>query len=235
MSENESKEELEKLRKNARVIQVKHTFENVDNTKDTEEGIETIKEERDSLKAIVGTVALQEFSKSKSEILQSVPESNREKIEEFIGDDPDRLEQIKGTLLASGKPLRPSGYDWASNPEDIETPPPKGLVGLPSASFGKKRGVKGAIDEIYAILENPNADYRMKAEAERRATLMFRELMKGRKQAIRSGNPNYQIQSWTCPQCGKIVTEPRKANTDPEKCPYCGWTQKIDKSQLRQL
>ena len=135
-----------------KVIEIRHTgLKGVEKNEDDSELSKT-KEKLEEREAQLATIVLSEFEKGKKQLLESIPEDRRQQLASWIGENPDRLEQIRGQQIASGK----QPYDWEENPEDLEKVPPKGIIGLPQTNQ-KYRSGKEVIDDLYGILENPNS------------------------------------------------------------------------------
>lgn len=211
--------------------------------------------------AQLGTMVLKEFEVAKKALLDQVKdEKKREGIDKFIGDDPEKLEQVKlwtsvlttslgvGNVKVEGKPNEkpdPKNKDTKDtkdtkdskdgkdnkdnkkpetegdkNPEDTETPPPKGIVGLPKADAKFADG-RRIIDECYEILADPTKSASEKEKANQKIGIMLSSMMKGRKKAREMGKGTYQhFEFRKCPDCGYLIQGPKDGTNE---CPSCGW------------
>lgn len=218
-----------------RTIRVEHVFKKVgkDGTpQDFEpphvvsgEGEKTVEERLQEKEAQLAALALKEFEDDKEAVLSQIPEDKREKAEEFIGDDPTKLEFLKYQL------------DLDKGEDGTEAVPPKGKV--------KKQGVKSAtqtdserkyadpainmISELFGILKDPEKTEKEKAVANSKIDELYLQVAQGRKQ-----NPNFKTirgSITTCPSCGHVLE-----NVDIDEggtCPYCGW--KRDGAKTRKI
>lgn len=234
MSENEESEIEEKVeewkkalkgmpsknvKKPDRLIEIRHTGIKKDEEKD--EDIETIKDQRDILRAQLGTIVYKEFADQKEALLATVSEDKRDKLDRLIGDNPDRLEALKIQQIASGKFKEP--YDWKNNPEDLTRVPPKGKVGLPSAEQ-KPKNSKEYIDSLYATLKNPEATPQEIKKVNMEIEGFIGNIIKGRKA---SGRKTYEFASIICPKCGRMIMASRR-KAEIKSCPYCNWTKYVE-------
>lgn len=239
-------EEIEDATRKGKTIHVKHTFEKrgdkiaVDELKNWSERIpdEALSErgrkikkalknedpEKEDLKirlavreSQLGTIALNEFKSEKKKLLKSIPEDRREKLNELIGSDPEKLESLRIQQIASGR-VKPE-YNWDLNPEDLGHVPPKGKVGLPDAGERQFKSATAYIDRLYEILENPNSTPAELKVANAKVDSFFENVIRGRRA---SGHTDYSFGSIMCPKCGKmILSSDRKKEI--RSCPYCSW------------
>jgi len=224
--------------------------------KELEEELQKKDEKLQERETQLSTIVLKEFETDKKKLLDQVKdEKKREGINKFIGDDPEKLEQVKlwtnvftaalseGNVKVEGKP-KPDGkpdpeskdtkdpkddkdkdgkkpeIEGDKNPEDIETPPPKGIVGLPKADSKYASG-RRIIDELYETLADPTKSASEKERANQKIGVMLTSMMKGRKKAREMGKGGYQhFEFRKCPDCGYLIQGP-KGGTD--ECPSCGW------------
>lgn len=203
-----------------KVIEVRHTGlipKDKSKDKDSDPEKEELKERLLERDAQLGTIILKEFENDKEKLLESIPEANREKVSNWIGDNPDRLENLRGTLLASGKPISKS-YDWKSNPEDLEERPPSGVVGLPQAQK-RYKSAEAYIDSLYEVLENPDSSPKDVQIANAKIEKFLGSIIKGRRE---SGRKDYSFGSIVCPKCGKMILSDDRTK-EIRSCPYCGW------------
>lgn len=202
----------------------------------------------------LGTIALKAFQEERAKLLDLIKdETKRAGVEKYIGDDPERLQQVQmwtsvfekalneGGVKIEGKPKSKEtgegnetkegkkdgetktgdGETKDLNPEDVETVPPKGTVGLPKVDAKFVSG-KAIIDEVYAILGNPLSTPVEMEKASQKANQMLSQLMAGRRKARESGKGAFQrFEFRKCPECGYLIQGLQGAT---DKCPACRWT-----------
>ena len=168
-------------------------------------------------------MALKKLDREKKALLEKFPESRREQLSTWIGEDPDRLEQIRGSLIASGQITKPDG---------TTTPPPSGKAKAYGSQTKQGSGrysdpTINVMSELYNIVQDPTASREEKAEAERRIDEMYKTIRKGTEAGIRAGRITQpRIESAThCFKCGQVVTGAMadsfaKGSTP---CPNCGY------------
>ena len=203
----------------------------------------------------LATIVLKEFEIAKKDLLDQVKdETKRKGISKFIGEDPEKLEQVKlwtnvlTTSLGVGNvkvenpekpdpknentkdnkdnkdPENKDGKDnkdgGDENPEDVSTPPPKGIVGLPKVDAKYASG-RRIIDDLYETLGDPTKSASEKDKANQKISIMLSSLMKGRKKAREMGKGEFQhFEFRKCPDCGYLI-QGLKGTTD--SCLACGW------------
>jgi len=216
--------------------------------------IKDLEEKLQNREAQLATIALKAFEDNKKDLLELVKDEKKKKsIEKFIGDDPEKLEQVRlwttvltkgleeGGVTVEGKESKeenetktndkePTKKDETpektddvkdDNPDDVETPPPKGVVGLPTAT-GTKASQERIIDDLFKILDNPDQDPKTmmaKEEANKRINVFYRSLLEGRRKGIKEGREKYGFSMTMCPKCSKMIMGRR--DEEITKCPYC--------------
>lgn len=227
MSEEEIEEELKKEVKNAvdyklpdKRILIEHKGLKGSKNEDPEK--EELKEKLEQRELQLGALALKEFEKQKDALLSKITdEKQRKYVDKTIGESPEMLESVKATMVLIGKGLEVGNASIED--EDLESVPPSGKVKLPPEDV-KFASHTQVINGLYKILEDPTKTQAEKDEANRRINQFYDKLIKGRRKAIQSGQERYGIQYSQCPECGRLVVQPRDKE-DLEECPYCGWKQ----------
>lgn len=232
--ENESKKRPDK------VILLKHEFskapekegegESEPSTTDTtslsEQELKFKLQERESQLAVLG---LKEFDRHKAELLSKFPESRRKQLSKWVEDNPDRLEQLRGSLIASGEiedddlgdgtsKVPPDGTATAYNPKEAS----RGSTHRdPTVQF---------ISDLYNIQNSPTASKAEKDEADRALDSMFEGLELGLEKRPRRGKDrDYSFDSVThCPKCGTTISGATANLFSKGKapCPACSYDHK---------
>jgi len=186
--------------------------------------------EYENLQLVVEAEALKQFETEKENLLQNIPESRRKKLKDFISDDPDKLQQVKASLILQGQ-------DFDDDEDDEEEITPAGRARLPPDRNSNQRSQSRnqmydnnptiqKYSDLYAIIRNPKSTQEQKAEAEQILDETFAEIRKGLRNRSKS-NP-YQLPTGVvnhCMKCG-FVTEIDLSKGTP--CPNCGFKFGID-------
>lgn len=204
-----------------KVIRVEHV--GLPNAPKTSESPEELKQKLEEREAQLATLALKSLEKQKKALLATIKDENRRKyVDEFIGDDPEKLEQVKATAIMLGKALQIGGIGIEGEDEDTSVPP-KGTATpkAPSTYDSTLQANYKVIDELYDILQNPKSTDEEKKQADMRIKSLLEAWISGRRQAYRQ-NPShkYYIGVTTCPKCKQFIHSPR--GTFPSKCDKCG-------------
>lgn len=186
------------------------------------------REELESLKTIVTLQAQKEFDAEKESILDEFEsEEKRKEIEEFIGEDPKKLEQIKASIILT-KTVKPkTGRAPAGRAPILRE-------GETTTTSGKDP-MRAYVSDLYKKAKtDPNPDVRL--QAERQIDALFREYEKGQQTpeaiATRRNLPlkgkRRMIEGFSvtqCFKCGSIISG-RQADLYARRriaCPYCGY------------
>ena len=241
MSENDELEDALKRsgkKQPDKVIEIRHTEEKGN-----------LQEKLEEREAQLAVLALDKFEGEKKSYLETrnqfiapVTDEDKKKYmekyfpsEDEIGDNPEALESAKEKLqnaIMVSKMFPSSNPDFEDdNPEDVKKRPPSGKVGAPPRGPSGIAQLKRSIDEIYTILDDPNASPHVKEEAEKKATQLFKSIVSGRKHAKQKGEQGFEGFGYMmCPECGEFIFT--KKDREIEKCPSCGWTRK---SSLKEM
>jgi len=222
----ELEKSLEKNRKKepSEVIEIRHTDERTPSGEgDLKAQLAEEKRRREELEVIVGIEAEKSWEIERDSLLQKVPESRREAIKNFISDDPEKLNQIKASMILQGQieededeseEKTPSGR--ARLPEYMLPPDQRGQVRSPTYSNPTIQ----KYSDLYAILRSPTSTEEQKNEANQILDETFVEIRKGLQS--RAKNNPYTLPTGVvthCWFCGAIVEADL---TTGIPCPYCG-------------
>ena len=206
------------------VITVKHEFgfapkSSEDLSKASKEDLEAKVKE---MELIIESEALKTFKEERDALLAQIPEDRREDIKEFIGADPDKLEQIKGSIMLH---------------KQVQDEPTRKVVKGKATLLGSKPETSLAqtayadpylqkYSDLYQTLRDPTASAEEKEEAETILNDVFAEITKGLK-TRRRGDP-FMLPTGVvshCPKCGMVV----EVDIGKVPCPYCGYNFGTDK------
>jgi len=202
------------------LIEVRHTSDIEGNQGNLEAQLEAEKERNKNLSLIVEVEANRQFELDRNNLLSKIPEARREKIKEFVGDDPSKMETLRGSMILSGqdfdddddkpeKTIAGRAVLKGSNPE-IET----GRSGYSSPIIQK-------YSDLYGILRSPTSTQSEKDEVEGILDDAFDQI--GRGLRSRRRGDNYMLPSGVvshCMNCGAVV----EADLTKVDCPYCGFS-----------
>ncbi len=235
--ENEGEEQIAEdvrnlLKQNKKKIRVEHIFKDErtqqppvidDDTGDDE--TEELKSKLQEREAQLALLALKDFNEKKEQVLELVPEDKRAQAEKYIGEDPDRLQELRFHYGVLGE-----------DDDGAETPPPKGKVrGLlrepkgNSTQLGKFQNPQlSTIAELYKIREqNPKStdDMKMQNVAEVKVNELFNQMEDGLKARPQGNKYNFQVAE--CSNCGTVLFG-REAELWSSKgvCAKCGYKPK---------
>jgi hypothetical protein len=193
---------------------------------DGDDELEEVKTKLQHREAQLAMLALKAFEKEKEQLLELVPENKRERAEAYIGNDPDRLQELQFQ------------YGGDDDPNDgAETPPPKGhargLLRKPKTEttiqLGKFQNPElNSIAELYKIREkNPKNvdDMAMANVAEQKVEQLFEQIENGLKARDQGNKYNFQVAE--CTSCHTVLFG-HDAETWASKgvCPKCGYKPK---------
>ncbi len=236
-------EENGKTRKRAdEVIELRHTYEQLEKSgvtsekvskSDLEAELESEKKRREEAELVIEVIANKDYEQKKLNLLKNIPEDRREKISNFIGDEPEKLAQIQAGLLLSGQDIE-DYYDENVQPQKS----PSGKAGMsPSMmSLNQQSQTRSPtytnptiqkFSDLYATLRDSTSSAESKAEAEQLLDDAFVEIGKGLRS--RSRNNPYSLPNGVvsnCWRCGNVV-EMDLGTGKP--CPYCSHRFGIDK------
>ena len=195
--------------------------------KGTSKGSETeedLKAKLDEREEQLKVIALKELDKEKKALLETIQDPNkRAYVDQFIGEDPEKLEQVKVNLALLGKALGIGGIKISGEDDDddgTEPVPPAGSARAPPKPNLLGTGLE-QIDRIYNTLESKTATEEQKAEARRRADQMVEQFIQGRRKAIREDPQHkYYVGYVMCPKCGKSIFV-SKGTKRVKQCPHC--------------
>lgn len=163
--------------------------------------IDQIKRERDEYRSVIELQAEKEFERELSDILDKVPESKKEQIKEYIGDDPDRLEATRAALLLNfGDP----------EPEPAQKSRPTGKAPLPTKPRTEY------IDDVFNIATNTTAPKASRDLAKSKIDELWKHFQNNpeAKEAIKKSLQNQQSFVMNCPECGSLMYGRRCPNCD---------------------
>lgn len=229
MSDEEISEDLEKeMRKKKQpdyLVEVKHTNDSKDEPSTSNE-LEDLRRQNAEKDLIIEAQAMKKWIEDRDKLLQKVSPDRREAIKNFVGDDPDKLAQVEGSLLLQGQ--------LEDDEEDERTP--AGRARLPDSMLppNQRQSRTPMYDnptiqkysDLYTILRSPTSTAEEKVEAEQILNETFSEIKRGLK--TRSKNNPYQLPTGVVNHCWKCgyVTEVDLSRGTP--CPNCGYRFGID-------
>lgn len=194
---------------------------------DGDDETEELKTKLQHREAQLAMLALKEFEKEKERVLELIPENKRDQADQYIGENPDRLQelQFKFGVLGEGEG------------DGTEKVPPKGKAkGLLREPKGEKTTQLGkfqnpqlsSISELYKIREREirtTDDMKMKNVAENKVNELFNQMEDGLK--AREDGSAYKFQVAECSQCGTVLFG-REAELWASKgvCSKCGYKPK---------
>ena len=231
MSEEGISEQLEALQKKKK--EPDYRVEDVNRTEKGDEynlqaQLESEKKRREDLETVVELEAYRQFERDRDNLLKNIPSEMREKIKEFIGETPERIEQVKASLILAGQ-----DFDSDDDEEPEKTIAGKATL-IDSQNHGRETGsvsyanpVIQQYSDLYGILRSPTSSAESKAEAEQLLDDAFVEIGNGLRS--RSRNNPYSLPHGVvthCFSCGGIV-ESDLGKGIP--CPHCGHRFGIDK------
>jgi hypothetical protein len=200
------------------LIRVEHTFQNKDGDSvpfmgDDEEK-EDLKEKLKEREAQLALLALKQFNDEKDRVLELVPEDKREQAEKYIGNNPDRLQELQFKYGVLGE-----GDDDGAEPV-----PPKGKArGLLRKPKSGSETQSNVIGELYKIrekkAETPD-ELREQAVADGKIDELFGQMIQG----FRDSNQITKISISQCSKCGSVLTgNAAKLWADKGVCSVCGY------------
>lgn len=191
--------------------------------------VETQLEEKN---AMLASLALKDFEDQKTALVATVKDEKKKKaVEDFIGTDSAKLEQVKfmtgllGQALAEGgvevegaegagiKIPKPTGEEGEETNEDgTEAVPPKGKARKAPAKSVPDVSGRAIIDDLYNILSDPTKTKAEKDIAEGKINELYSQFTKGSKDAGKI----VKIKVLDCPQCHNTM--------EGDTCQHCGYT-----------
>lgn len=149
----------------------------------------------------------------------------RSELDEKIGDDPSKLNEIKRLTSFLVTALKGSGVQVTGLPvSDDDKPAEKTVSGratLPqrNQSGGVAETYKDYVDELYEILKDPEKSAKEKKIADQKINELYASMILGIKssKATQRGDMPYLPSTSSCPNCGAQLIG------DLESCPSCGW------------
>jgi rubrerythrin len=225
----ELNEEMKKRKKVADyVVEIRNTKD--DEPEDLQEQLEREKRKNEDLSLIVEVEATKQFMTEKENLLKNIPEGRREKISEFIGEDPEKIEQVKASLILQGQ-------NFGEDEDEENEPTIAGRATLPDYMLPQNQGrqirsssysnpVIQQYSDLYRLIRDPKTSERKRQEAEAILDEAFDEIGKGLRSRPR--NDPYRLPSGTvshCLKCGHVV----EADLTKVSCPYCGYNFSKDK------
>lgn len=210
-----------KKKEPSEVIEVRHVDdrESIKGESDLQAQLERERKKNENLSLIVEAEAQKDFLENRDNLLKKIPENRRTAIEDFIGDDPEKIEQVKASLILAGQSF---------DEDDDDKAPEKTISGravLPDYNPEIKTGRTGYTNpaiqkysDLYAILRSPTATEEEKAEVEAILDDTFDQIREGLKS--RKRGDNYSLPSGVvshCMKCGMVV----EADLAKVPCPYC--------------
>ena len=221
-------ENQKKIRHPDYSVEVRHVEGEKVSESDLQAQLESEKKRREDLETVVELEAYRQFERDRDNLLKNIPSERREKIKEFIGEAPERIEQVKASLILAGQ-----DFDSDDNEEPKKTIAGKATL-IDSKNQGRETGrvsytnpVIQQYSDLYSILRSPTSSEQEKSEANQILDDAFVEIGKGLRS--RSRNNPYSLPTGCvsgCMKCGKIV-EMDLGTGKP--CPYCQHRFGIDK------
>jgi len=227
-------EEIENQNKSKRIpdslIEVRHTQEggSTTNSGSSSSEVENLKHQIEERDLIIEAEAMKTFLENRDELLRKIPKDRREVVKNFVGDDPDKLAQIEGSLLLSGQ---------IEEDDEIPESSPAGRARLPDSMLPPEQRGQGRTPtyqnptvqqyhELYQIIRSPTSTEQQKQEAEAILDSTFVEVRRGLES--RNRNNPYQLPTGVvshCMNCGAVV----EADLTKTPCPHCGFDWSKDK------
>lgn len=225
--ENETEEELEEKFEKKETVNVRVKHEGLQpSDKELKAKYKAEKKKREELELVVEAEALKDFEDEKEQLLQKIPEEKREKMRDYIGEDPDKLESVRANLILS------SDEDDDEDDEEYKKP----TVGKAMLLEGSREGqsnrrqysnpVVQMFSDLYRVIRDPKSSEEARKEAESRLDDAFVEISKGLKARPR-GSP-YMLPTGVvnhCYKCGMVS----EVDLAQNPCPYCGYDMRTDK------
>lgn len=206
----------------SQVIEVKHT--GFPSKLDSDPEKAQLKEKLEQRKMQLTTIVLKELEKEKKKLLSTIEDPKRRQyVDEFIGDDPQKLEQVKATIVMLGKSMEIGGIKIRdNNPEDTETPPPSGQARAPPSESQLLGSGVEQINRIYDTLEDKTKSEEEKRKARRKADELMNQFIAGRREAIKQDpRHRYYLSYSMCPKCLEPIFL-RKGDKEAKSCSKCG-------------
>ncbi len=233
MSSEGITEELRALEKKKKERSPDYTVEILNkiekyNESDLESKLAVERKKREELELIVGIEAEKKFMTDKENLLQKIVEGRRDKISDFIGEDPEKIESVKASLILQGQDFDDENDDDAPAPTS-----PAGKVTLQSEQGGHTERVSyqnptiQKYSDLYSIIRSPTCSEQEKSEAEQILDNTFNEIGKGLRS--RSRNNPYSLPTGVvthCMNCGMICEQDLGKGIP---CPHCQHRFGIDK------
>jgi len=207
--------------KKTQVIEVRHTGLG---SKGSGEDTKKLKERLEQRENQLAVLALNEFSKKKKEILKVIPEDRKESVDEFIGEDPDKLESIRSNLILQGKLSEDS-----EEGDGTEAVPPAGVVNvrterksrIPKVWSREQRYSDPLINQISSLYSTIAPDSVATQKQKNEANKMIEDLFGQVREGLDQRGEDYRLPRkivMTCSHCGKVVEK----DVDRFPCPHCG-------------
>jgi len=185
---------------------------------------------REQAELIIESEAMKQFLTDKENLLQKIAEGRRDKISDFIGEDPEKIESVKASLILQGQNFCDEDDDNAPAPTA-----PSGKVGLVDSQnqMGNVRRqtyrnpTVQAYADLYSVIRSDTSSKQEKSEAEQILDDAFSEI--GRGLRSRSKNNPYQLPSGIvnhCMNCGMICEQDLGKGIP---CPNCGYRFGVNK------
>jgi len=195
------------------------------NSEKTKEELESelsnTKAQLEEKEAIIDLVATKDFENEKQKLLAKIPdEQKRAYVDKYIGDDPERLENIAlwTNILKEG--IISGGGKISDEDEGIEKVPPASAVGPYRAETPqetKKEQLRQHIKSLFDILADPNASQKKKDSANREINLYYAEVRKGARASgitdrmalhvMECPKCHETMEGWRCQTCGHVIPE----------------------------
>lgn len=158
----------ELLKQNKRKITVEHVFRKEGEA--DPEGEKTAEEKLAEREAQLAALALAEFEKQKTELMDYVPEGKKERVEELLENDPKLIDVLKIQFMG----------DDGEEDDGSEAPPPKGKV----KAYRKPK--KESVEELYGILSSNQSTREERKVAESKLDKLWKKALEDRKTARKS-------------------------------------------------
>lgn len=171
----------------------------------TKEELQTELDERNSQLEII---AMKDFENDKKALLKTITdEKRRDYVEKFIGEDPERMEQVKFMMGVISTGIKQAGVEIRGEDEDgTEKVPPSGarVRALSPESSDAKERVKEEIDKQFSILTDPSKSQDAKDLANQKINELYQQFRAG---ARASGKRDkFDIPpTMNCPKCKSVM------------------------------
>ena len=173
------------------------------------------------LENVVEIEAMRQLETDKQDLLKMVPVNRREAIEKYVGDDFQKLEAVKASLILQG--------NFGEEDEDNEPPEQtiSGKATLPDYMLHPNQ--RGQVrsptpvqmySDLYTIIRSPTSSAEEKSEAEQILDDAFNEIGKGLRS--RSRNNPYSLPHGIVTHCMACGTIQEKDLGKGLPCSHCG-------------